>query len=161
MVRGDKRPQADVDSNRLFFFSLALVLLAVVPYLQTFGHGFLRFDDGVYVYENPQVQQALTLNNVVWAFGGITTAGMPFDEGYNIYWSSSGSPYLDFALSPTSRIADPRFVNPGLDFHLLPDSPALAAGTQESIDAGWSIDLDGAVLGHTRPITIGVYNNGL
>src|SRR5438105_6429493 len=95
MVRGDKRPQADVDSNRLFFFSLALVLLAVVPYLQTFGHGFLRFDDGVYVYENPQVQQALTWNNIVWAFSTMSAGNW-----HPITWLSHMLDCQIFGLNP-------------------------------------------------------------
>lgn len=48
--------------------SITLVLLAIAPYLQTLRHEFIRFDDGVYVYENPHVQLGLTWNNVGWAF---------------------------------------------------------------------------------------------
>lgn len=48
--------------------SITLVLLAIAPYLQTQNHEFIRFDDGVYVYENPQVQQGLSWHNVAWAF---------------------------------------------------------------------------------------------
>ena len=46
----------------------ALVVLAVLPYLQTLGHEFVNFDDGAYVAENPLVQQGLTWSNVAWAF---------------------------------------------------------------------------------------------
>jgi protein O-mannosyl-transferase len=46
----------------------ALVVLAVLPYLQTLRYEFIRFDDGVYVAENPLVQQGLTWSNVAWAF---------------------------------------------------------------------------------------------
>jgi hypothetical protein len=98
-------------------------------------------------------------NNIVWAYGGVQTAGSPFDEDDNIYWSPSGNPHLDFAISPTSRIADPRFVSPGVDFHLLSDSPALASGTLESFDAGWTTDLDGAGVGDGA-VNIGAYGRG-
>ena len=46
----------------------ALVVLAVLPYLQTLRYEFIRFDDGVYVAENPLVQQGLTWSNAAWAF---------------------------------------------------------------------------------------------
>jgi Flp pilus assembly protein TadD len=46
---------------------VALVVLAVLPYLQTLGYEFVNFDDGPYVAENPLVQQGLTWSNVAWA----------------------------------------------------------------------------------------------
>lgn len=45
-----------------------LVALAVLPYLQTFRHDFVNYDDDVYVTENPHVQHALTSDGVAWAF---------------------------------------------------------------------------------------------
>jgi tetratricopeptide (TPR) repeat protein len=57
-------------TNKQVFLSicLALVFVAALPYLQTFRHAFIRFDDGVYVYENTHVQQGLTWSNILWAF---------------------------------------------------------------------------------------------
>ena len=52
---------------------MALVVLAVLPYLQTLGHEFVNFDDGAYVAENPLVQQGLTWSNVAWAFTTMST----------------------------------------------------------------------------------------
>ena len=46
----------------------ALLVLAVLPYLQTLGYEFVNFDDGPYVAENPLVQQGLTWSNVAWAW---------------------------------------------------------------------------------------------
>src|ERR1700679_115585 len=34
---------------------------------QTLRHGFVNFDDGSYVYENPVVQKGLTLEGFRWA----------------------------------------------------------------------------------------------
>jgi len=46
----------------------ALVVLAILPYLQTLRYDFVNFDDGVYVAENVLVQQGLTWSNMTWAF---------------------------------------------------------------------------------------------
>ena len=52
----------------------ALVVFAVLPYLQTLYYGFVNFDDGTYVAENPLVQQGLTWSNLAWA-STTTSAG--------------------------------------------------------------------------------------
>jgi Flp pilus assembly protein TadD len=47
------------------------VLLGVVifdVFGQTLGHGFVNYDDTIYVYENPVVTKGLTLEGVGWAF---------------------------------------------------------------------------------------------
>jgi tetratricopeptide (TPR) repeat protein len=50
---------------------LALAVLAVFG--QTLGYGFLNFDDGAYVHENPLVSAGLTRAGVAAAFGGAQT----------------------------------------------------------------------------------------
>jgi protein O-mannosyl-transferase len=46
-----------------------LLLLAVaLVFGQTVGHEFVNYDDGQYVYENPQVAGGLTDSNIAWAF---------------------------------------------------------------------------------------------
>jgi tetratricopeptide (TPR) repeat protein len=50
------------------WISVALIVLAVLPYLQVLRYDFVNFDDGAYVSENPLVQQGLTWDNIVWAF---------------------------------------------------------------------------------------------
>lgn len=52
---------------------VALVALAVLPYLQTLRYEFVNLDDGMYVAENPVVQQGLTWSNVTWAFTTLST----------------------------------------------------------------------------------------
>ncbi len=97
-------------------------------------------------------------NNIVWAYGGLSTGGAPADEGFNVYWASNGSPYLDTPISATSRVADPLFAQPGSDFRLQPGSPAIDAGTTESVIAGFTTDLDdNAVPGTTAGIELGSY----
>ncbi len=45
-----------------------LVLAVLAVFGQTAGFMFLNFDDGMYVYENPVVQQGLRWPGVAWAF---------------------------------------------------------------------------------------------
>src|SRR5262245_20177268 len=47
--------------------ALGVAALAVSIFLPVLGHGFVVFDDGVYVTENPQVRAGLTWNGVRWA----------------------------------------------------------------------------------------------
>ena len=48
---------------------LGLLALGLAAYAPSFGHGFVFFDDPVYVYENEVVSQGLTVPGAVWAFG--------------------------------------------------------------------------------------------
>jgi len=61
------------DKRVVRWICAALIMVALLPYLETTGHEFIRFDDPVYVAENPQVQQGLTWNNAAWAFTTIST----------------------------------------------------------------------------------------
>jgi hypothetical protein len=47
---------------------LGLVVSAAAVFGQMRRHGFVSFDDGVYVYENPMVLKGLTLDGIAWAF---------------------------------------------------------------------------------------------
>jgi len=53
---------------------LALGLATLAVYLQTSGHGFIRFDDDQYVYENPMVRAGLTTSGLAWAFATFSAA---------------------------------------------------------------------------------------
>ncbi len=44
------------------------MLACVAIYGQTLAHGFLHFDDDLYVTDNPQVQAGLNLKSIGWAF---------------------------------------------------------------------------------------------
>jgi len=97
-------------------------------------------------------------NNIVWAYGALATSGSGADEGYNVYWAPNGHPYLDGPISSTSVVADPKFESPGSDFRLQADSPAIDAGTTESVVAGFVTDLDGrTVPGTTDGVEEGTY----
>ncbi len=61
-----ERPQT---ARRLdLWIMTALAILTLAVFLQCAWHGFLNFDDDIYVYENPQVKTGLTWPNAVWAF---------------------------------------------------------------------------------------------
>src|SRR5581483_4152054 len=55
-------------------------------------------------------------NNVFWANGNVAWAPGAFAESGNVYWSASGAPNVNFSgapLSPSSRKANPKYVNAG------------------------------------------------
>ena len=45
-----------------------LILITLAAYSQVYRLDFVNYDDGGYVYENPNVIKGLTSDNVVWAF---------------------------------------------------------------------------------------------
>lgn len=89
----NKRP-TDLSQRGSRWVCAGIVLLAVLPYLQTFGYGFVNFDDGFYVTENHQVQQGLTGSNVAWAFTSMSGYWHP------LTWLSHMSDCQLFGLQP-------------------------------------------------------------
>lgn len=105
----------------------------------------------------------LTLkNNILWSREPVWS-DVPFNEGHNILWDSNGSPLINIDLSPTSLVADPGFVHPGFfdpdshDFRLQSHSPAIDAGTSDSIQAGFTFDLDAVTVPVNSGVDIGAY----
>jgi hypothetical protein len=104
----------------------------------------------------------LTLrNNILWAQEKVAYADAPFNESHNLYWNSAGNPlvqFLGFPMHATSRIANPRFVNPaGNDFRLLSASPAVNTGTSEIVGLGFTTDLDGVTVPQQTIVDRGAY----
>jgi Flp pilus assembly protein TadD len=59
------------DSDRRLMNGGICVLLAAITlavFGRTINNGFVNYDDDVYVYNNPAIQQGLTLNGIGWAF---------------------------------------------------------------------------------------------
>ncbi|HEU5396412.1 MAG TPA: hypothetical protein VFV81_04540, partial [Verrucomicrobiae bacterium] len=48
--------------------ALLLALVTLLVYLPAGRHGFINYDDGDYVFENPMVESGLTLPGLKWAF---------------------------------------------------------------------------------------------
>lgn len=71
-----------------------LALAAAAVNAGALGHGFVNFDDGHFVHDNPFVREGLTARSVRWAF----TAHLTFDA-----W-----PYLDYwqPVTVLSRLVD-------------------------------------------------------
>lgn len=51
-----------------------LILLVAAVFGQTVRYGFVNFDDDLYVYGNPTIQQGLSRENAVWAFTHVHSA---------------------------------------------------------------------------------------
>jgi hypothetical protein len=88
----------------------------------------------------------LTLkNNILWASQPFAVDNV-FTEAANIFWDSDGKPGIRWnggSMHPTSRIANPQFVNaPGGNFRLKPTSPAINRSTFDNIASSYSRDLD-------------------
>jgi protein O-mannosyl-transferase len=65
------QPTLPVESgNRRAIFWVCLFLAGAVwaVFGQTLGYGFVNYDDGQYVYNNPQVIHGLNLKGIEWAF---------------------------------------------------------------------------------------------
>lgn len=50
------------------FICLLLVTTVWIVFGQTLGHGFVDYDDNLYVYDNPKITAGLTLSSIGWAF---------------------------------------------------------------------------------------------
>lgn len=61
-------PPAPVNKGWRIGLMIALGVLTLAPYAQTAWFGFVRYDDGVYVYENDVVRQGLTFDGLRYAF---------------------------------------------------------------------------------------------
>ena len=56
------------DQFAIVAVSIFLVVIVWAVFGQTIHHGFINFDDGIYVYQNPQVLAGLTWKGIRWAF---------------------------------------------------------------------------------------------
>lgn len=101
----------------------------------------------------------LTLkNNIIWSNWKAAYSSSAFDEGFNIYWKNGGNPTVQgFTMSSTSKRLDPLFVVNGTDFHLRSGSPAINAGSSESVTAGFASDLDGKTVPSGSSVDMGGY----
>ncbi|MSR63395.1 MAG: tetratricopeptide repeat protein [Planctomycetes bacterium] len=64
------RPIEPLASTRSQWFALLALLVAVLAlYARTAAHGFVAYDDPLYVSANEVVQRGLTLDGLRWAFG--------------------------------------------------------------------------------------------
>ena len=77
--------------------TLLLVAAVIAVYIQVRDFSFISFDDDIYVYNCPQVQEGFTLQNVIWCFKSI--------HANNWHPLTSISLFLDstfFGINPTA-----------------------------------------------------------
>src|SRR5207244_4169668 len=69
-VRGPAQTNKIVRAQFVLKFAVCVALVAITfaVFGQTLGHGFVNYDDRVYVSENAQIQAGLTWQNILWAF---------------------------------------------------------------------------------------------
>src|SRR5579863_1426468 len=60
--------QAEVSRGPEIFICLLLGIAILAVYSQTFGYGFVSFDDGTYVYRNEMIKEGLSGRALGWAF---------------------------------------------------------------------------------------------
>ena len=60
--------QPGVSRTAEMFTCLLIGLAILVVYSQTFGYGFVSFDDGTYVYQNPMVKAGFSIHGIAWAW---------------------------------------------------------------------------------------------
>ena len=75
--------------------ALLLIFVTVIAFSEVRNHGFVDYDDGLYVYENQLVQQGLTWNSVVGAF-----ARLHLGFWFPLTWLSFMFDYEVYGLSP-------------------------------------------------------------
>jgi tetratricopeptide (TPR) repeat protein len=59
--------------SRTVTISVLLVAAILLIYSQTAGFGFVNYDDDVYVYNNPHVQQGITAESLRWALTAVVS----------------------------------------------------------------------------------------
>jgi hypothetical protein len=114
---------------------------------------------GVVCYAGCTVAMLELRNNVLWVGWKALFTDGPFAESHNLFWRDDGQPLLQFfgtARNQSSMVADPRFVDvAGGDFRLLPDSPAIDAGT--NVDLGIDVDVYGVPIPQNGVTDIGAH----
>jgi protein O-mannosyl-transferase len=88
--------------SRPRFVALLLALITLAVYLPVTWHGFILYDDGDYVTDNPMVRNGLTLAGIKWAFTTFHSANW-----HPVTWLSHMTDCEWFGLNP----AGPHCIN--------------------------------------------------
>ena len=80
-------------------FEIAIILLLILSSLMVYGQvrkfDFVHFDDTVYVSQNKNIQQGLTVDSLIWAFTTVHAANW-----HPVTWLSHMTDYRLFGLNP-------------------------------------------------------------
>ena len=100
-----------------------------------------------------------TESNIIWAEKIGVYADRDYPDNRDLFWNSVGKPALtEPGISPTVRIADPRFTAPASgDLRLRDGSPAVDRG---SLESAWSVDAYGMPLPQGAAVDIGAAERG-
>jgi hypothetical protein len=105
-------------------------------------------------------------NNIIWAIekAYFTGANQPFLETNNLYWNGTGTfpnnYFQNQTVHSTSKKQNPLFVTAGSNFKLQSGSPAINAGTIESVNNGWVKDMADITVPQSTLPDIGAYEAG-
>jgi protein O-mannosyl-transferase len=103
---------------------VALIILSFLLYSPTLRHGFVHWDDDVYVVENAHVQQGLCWQSVSWALS--TTEA---SNWHPLTWLSHELDYQLFGLDPLGHHATSIFwhaLNTALLFYVLQSATGMS-----------------------------------
>ena len=84
-------------SRTRFFILVGLAAVTFAVYWQVHGFEFVSFDDDVYIYENEQVKNGLTVDNLLWAFN---TGNLEGTYWHPLSWLSHMLDIEIFGLNP-------------------------------------------------------------
>ena len=92
-------------SHRTVWVGLGLVLVTFLVYVRVLGCGFVDYDDPDYVTANPQVQNGLTVQGIIWAFSHVHSSNW-----HPVTWISHMLDCQLWGLNPRG----PHLVNVGI-----------------------------------------------
>ena len=75
--------------NRNLAICVALLAITFLVWTRVARNGFINYDDGPYVTENPHVQAGLSLQTLAWAFTSIEEANWHPLTGFRMRWTIS------------------------------------------------------------------------
>jgi protein O-mannosyl-transferase len=68
MAKSRNRSKASLNKYYYIFVCLFIAVSTFSVYWQIHNYDFVNFDDDEYVYNNPHVNNGITINNIIWAF---------------------------------------------------------------------------------------------
>jgi tetratricopeptide (TPR) repeat protein len=89
---------ANKQSKKKWLIALALIAMTATAYWEIAGHGFVSYDDDVYVVSNAHVQRGISWDNVAWAFRTTSAANW-----HPLTWLSHMLDVQLFGLNPAGH----------------------------------------------------------
>lgn len=89
---------ANKHSKKKWFIALGLIALTTTAYWEIKDHGFVSYDDDVYVVSNAHVQSGLSWRNAAWAFESTSAANW-----HPLTWLSHMLDVQLFGLNPAGH----------------------------------------------------------